>query len=353
MAKMFYTMDETKTALGQTEDQIRQLAKDGRLREFRDGNRLMFKTDQVEQLKGELAAGGDQPIDLSPADAPIGLADAKDSSASGITLADSGGTGMGMASPGASKAGTKAGTRVPSSGGSVAGSNPSDDTALAADLGLSGSVSGIPSSGRAATAGAGASGTRSGIDIFAADEGEKVDPSSQTSIAPGVNADQINIESVGSGSGLLDLTRESDDTSLGAELMDEIAPGAGGARRQAGESSLSASALGGSSLGGSGPGVAMGDMPATPSARSAPAIVEAADPLAPAFGMAAIGAAGVVLFASFALMCGLAGNHPAFLAKLGSTTDGGFGFLIVLALTFALPVILFAGALLSSKMGRK
>ena len=30
---------------------------------------------------------------------------------------------------------------------------------------------------------------------------------------------------MGSGSGLLDLTRESDDTSLGAELLDEIYPG--------------------------------------------------------------------------------------------------------------------------------
>ena len=52
-------------------------------------------------------------------------------------------------------------------------------------------------------------------------------------------------------------------------------------------------------------------------------------------------------------MCGLAGHHPDFLKKLGSSADGGLGFLIVLALTFALPAILFGGALLSGKMGRK
>ena len=56
MAKMFYTMEEAKAALGKSEDEIKQYAREGRLREFRDGPRLMFKADQVEQLKSELAA---------------------------------------------------------------------------------------------------------------------------------------------------------------------------------------------------------------------------------------------------------------------------------------------------------
>jgi hypothetical protein len=204
MAKMFYTLDETKAALGQSEDQIRQLAKDGRLREFRDGNRLMFKTDQVEQLKGELSAGS-EPIDISGADVPIGLADAKEGSASGITLADSGGSAFGLAVAGGSKAGSKTGTRVGTgapAGGSVAGSNPSDDTALASDLGLSGSVSGAPGSSRAAGPAA-SHASMSGIDVFQPDDvADKADPSAQTSVAPGISpAEQINIESVGSGSG--------------------------------------------------------------------------------------------------------------------------------------------------------
>ena len=37
MAKMFYTLDETKTALGKNEEDIKQLTREGRLREFRDG----------------------------------------------------------------------------------------------------------------------------------------------------------------------------------------------------------------------------------------------------------------------------------------------------------------------------
>ena len=56
MAKMFYTLDETKGALGLNEEEIKQLSREGRLREFRDGPRLMFKADQVDNLKAELTS---------------------------------------------------------------------------------------------------------------------------------------------------------------------------------------------------------------------------------------------------------------------------------------------------------
>src|SRR5204862_7510568 len=76
MAKMFYTMEETKASLGRNEEDIKQLAREGRLREFRDGPRLMFKADQVEQLKAELRGGGGDAINIQPGNesgAPIGL----------------------------------------------------------------------------------------------------------------------------------------------------------------------------------------------------------------------------------------------------------------------------------------
>src|SRR5512133_1357763 len=90
MAKMFYTMDETKAALGKSEDEIKQLAREGKLREFRDGPRLMFKADQVETLKSEssgVAAPGataDQ-VGLSAGDThtPLGLMDSKTGSGTG------------------------------------------------------------------------------------------------------------------------------------------------------------------------------------------------------------------------------------------------------------------------------
>ena len=60
-----------------------------------------------------------------------------------------------------------------------------------------------------------------GISIFDDEdlEIESDDPMAKTAIVPSVE-EQINLEGVGSGSGLLDLTRESDDTSLGEVLED-------------------------------------------------------------------------------------------------------------------------------------
>ena len=44
-----------------------RLSREGRLREFRDGPRLMFKADQVEAIKADLAGGGTE-ISLAPGD---------------------------------------------------------------------------------------------------------------------------------------------------------------------------------------------------------------------------------------------------------------------------------------------
>jgi hypothetical protein len=57
-----------------------------------------------------------------------------------------------------------------------------------------------------------------GISVFDTDHG---DASDQTQVTAAQD-DELSLESVGSGSGLLDLTRESDDTSLGAELLEEV-----------------------------------------------------------------------------------------------------------------------------------
>lgn len=54
MAKMFYTLSEAMKILKRGEDDIKQFAREGRLREFRDGPRLMFKADQVDLLRDEI-----------------------------------------------------------------------------------------------------------------------------------------------------------------------------------------------------------------------------------------------------------------------------------------------------------
>lgn len=59
MAKMFYTSEEAASVLSCKEDALKQYAREGRLREFRDGPRLMYKADQIENLRLERAGGQD------------------------------------------------------------------------------------------------------------------------------------------------------------------------------------------------------------------------------------------------------------------------------------------------------
>jgi hypothetical protein len=126
----------------------------------------------------------------------------------------------------------------------------------------------------------------------------------QTNITAGIG-DQVSLEGVGSGSGLLDLTRESDDTSLGAELLDEITPSpkGGGRARPA--------SIGDSSMGGV---VTSGSATTTRRGPVMPVQQETADALAPAFGAAALGAAAFVLFGAVVLVASLLHTKPGIAA---------------------------------------
>src|SRR6202034_4440437 len=144
MAKMFYTLDEAKAALGKNDEEIKQYTREGRLREFRDGPRFMYKADQVEALKAELA-GGD-PVDIGASDSgmAIGLADSKGIGSglgSGIGSGIGSGTGSGIGSGvgsgvGSGLAGTGSGLSLVdtdagrSAGGSGGGMTLKEDTAL-------------------------------------------------------------------------------------------------------------------------------------------------------------------------------------------------------------------------------
>jgi hypothetical protein len=300
MAKMFYTLDETKAALGQSEDQIKVLTREGKLREFRDGPRLMFKADQVDALKSQIGGG----IEIADSGAPIGLADTGSSSASGLNLTehDSGVSGSGLA--GISGSGLGSGL----TGGAGSGMmNLKDDTALAADLGLSGTVGGIPSPGRSGigsgSVAGGSVGSRQGINVFGDDTHMPADPMAQTAMPGTGSMADLNLEGIGSGSGLLDLTRESDETSLGAELLDEISPGGG---RTSGGRPLAppdTGSMAGIKLASTGGGVTRGTVGGVQT-------VEAYDAWSGAFGGLALGSGLVLMFALFALVAAMSGAYP-------------------------------------------
>ncbi len=183
MAKMFYSLEEAAQKLGKSIDDVRDMAGKGELTEYRDGERLIFKVDQIDLMTVDDA--GDADPDMS----------------SMIPLADTGSPATGLESLGAS------GPAGASGSGSAFGAVTLED---------SGSNMGEVASED--------SGGGSGISVFDADEIGDVDAAADTLMAGGGPAlDAASLESFGSGSGLMDLTRESDETSLGAEgLLDEL-----------------------------------------------------------------------------------------------------------------------------------
>lgn len=166
--KMYYSEEEAAEKLGVSVDELAGYVRDDKLRVFQDGARKMFKADEVDALMG----GVTQPMDSGE-----------------INLAPAGESDI----PAAEPPDTADVVTIGDLGENIA--TGAEDTVITAE----------------------------GISIFDEEdlEIESADPMAKTQIAPSLE-DQIAIEGVGSGSGLLDLTRESDDTSLGAEVLDHI-----------------------------------------------------------------------------------------------------------------------------------
>lgn len=153
--KMFYTAEEAAAKLGKSVEELLAMAKRGEIQEFKQGDKVQFKAEQVNLL-----AGGDEDL----GEIPLALEDSR--SGSGIDLADS------FVSPSAAKP-------PPAPGAAKKGPSLMDSS------------------------------EETGISAFEASRfGQKATSESG-----------VSLETVGSGSGLLDLTRESEDTQLGADLI--------------------------------------------------------------------------------------------------------------------------------------
>jgi excisionase family DNA binding protein len=219
MAKLFYTLEEACEKLGKSVDDVKEMAQSGQLDEMRDGESLMFKRQQVDLLAGDSVAADEIELDLTSGasgfDLNLGDTGENDASGNSPDNASAGGSGYDLSGSGTglSHSGSAAGLDL---GGSASG--------VGFDLGDSGSAAGFD---------LGETGEATGF----ASAFEEDDDSAETRVSDAVD-EELSLESVGSGSGLLDLTRESDDTSLGAELLDEVWEGG-----DSGEFGASASGL--------------------------------------------------------------------------------------------------------------
>jgi len=170
MAGMFYSLQEVAEKLNKTEDEVKEIVKAGRLREFRDGPNLLFKVDEVEALLSDTSIMA--PKDTSaPSEQPA--------SEDEISLAPE------------------------TDQGSAAGSDLTDaDTAITAE--------GVNVLGDTDTD------YKLTDDTMAETKAASAEASSLEEIE-----EDVSLDSFGSGSGLLDLSLQADDTSLGG-ILDEI-----------------------------------------------------------------------------------------------------------------------------------
>jgi len=102
----------------------------------------------------------------------------------------------------------------------LAGDDDGEEVHL--DLGDSSGDSGLALESEASALGLTDSREGTGVSVFDTDHGTGADDPSDGTSAGDMVEDELSLDAVGSGSGLLDLTRESDETSLGAELLEEV-----------------------------------------------------------------------------------------------------------------------------------
>jgi hypothetical protein len=286
MAKMFYSLEEAAERLGKSAAEVQQMASSGQLQEFKDRDKLMFKREQVDLLAG----GG------------------KSESGGFIPLAGNEGSSIGL-----SLEDSASGSRAGSKGGS--GHIELDDPAAK---------------------------EKSGISIFDTESTEEGDPSAVTRITETrAGGDDLTLESVGSGSGLLDLTREADDTSLGADLLEDVykpdEEGAGGSQTQGASGLFETTA-------------APSDVAAAAAAAGMPVGMVAAEPYDGLWsgitGGLALAAAIVIAVSLTSVLLGLMGADNPILQMFNGNVLAFAGGALGLMLVFAI-----VGAVLGKRTG--
>jgi hypothetical protein len=156
-SKMFYSAEEAAAKLGKSVSEVLDMGKRGEIQEFRDRDKVMFKAEQINLLAGDEDGG----------EIPLALEDSAHGNA-GIDLSDSTGGPRSKPSP--------------------------------------------VSSGKANARTMADSSEETGISAFEA---------SRFGQDKKAGSGELSLETVGSGSGLLDLTRENDDSLSGAALIED------------------------------------------------------------------------------------------------------------------------------------
>jgi hypothetical protein len=275
--KSFYTLEEAAKRMGKSTEQVNEIANTGKLTRVSHEGQTKFRVEQVEILVSSANNPHSDEIRLSgdSHSGVIGLADSTSGSAPAVG-------GPGRKSP-----------------------SPMEDSVL----GLADS-------------------TPRGAKL-AHDSSEQTGISALSGRGRGGDAIEIGLETVGSGSGLLDLTRESEETALGAELIDQVYSSEGDANP--GASGLFESVSRDPTLGASAPSGAAGMIMAEPYDGAWSGV--GAGVLVAAFAgivVAGLIAVSVILGGGSAVASSFSGNIMAWAGSLAGITAifGLVGFFI-------------------------
>lgn len=219
----------------------------------------------------------------------------------------------------------------------LAGDGDMDDDITLADTSAGIEPISLSSSGSATSFGLESSKDGTGVSIFEPDDGDAVDANADTLVSGGgLGGSGFSMDAGASGSGLAQLAFEPDDTSLGGNLLDDLA-----ADSQAG-ASRGGSAIGDTAFGGSVAGALFEGTSTGSEFAPAPAMMQMAGgepydgPASGLFGGAALGMILLLLLALAIMVLGMTGGSQQLLGKVDTNmlymiAGGGAGVVIIFA----------------------
>lgn len=210
------------------------------------------------------------------------------------------------------------------------------------DITLADTAGGISlsSTGSASAMSFDASNEGTGVSIFDVDEGDEIDANADTLVSGGaLGGSGFNMDAGASGSGLAQLAFEPDDTSLGGNLLDDLAADSA-AGASVGGSAIGDTAFGGSVAGALFEGTDSAGSDFTPAAPAMMPMVsaEAYDGAASGmFGGAALGIVLMLMVAMAVMVLGMTGGSQMILGKVDTNmlymiAGGGAAAVLIFAI---------------------
>lgn len=224
MAKLFYTLQEAAQKLRKSPDEVMSMAKAGQLQELRDKDQVLFRRSAIDQIAGD-TDGGDinlDGLDLSNSGSSIQLGGSSAGGMNDLRLEDD----------------LRLDDEPLAASAPIAASGADDSMALdeltladdepaAAPPPAPAPVARTPAPSPAASNAGSRAGSASGIGLVDSSAGSMAMAAGGMDDSMALNAGATQLEAVGSGSGLLDIS--SEESFFGAQMIEESMGGDEGA----------------------------------------------------------------------------------------------------------------------------